>query len=161
MGPPAAPHSPYPRLVRACCGICTAQQRLLLSCSIGHQLLWTCQMITHFSTDISLMKGKGDRALWTTALLLLACWRNQWVKRRELLRRDYAYHRWTRRGLWGEDTRKDSWGQGHKGGLLVLSSCLPACFMTTQAFLFRSTLVEEVREEERVGNKAIFFVAFC
>lgn len=43
----------------------------------------------------------------------------------------------------------------------MLSLCLPACFLTTEAFLFRSTLVEEVREEERVGNKVIFLVAFC
>lgn len=113
----------------------------------GYQFLWTYHSFQYWR---QVWWGGRRIDFYEQHFLccLLACW-NQWVKLWELLRRDYTYHRWTRKGLQGEDTRKGSWGQGHKGGLLLLSSCLPVCFQTTQAFLFRGTLVAGVRGEEK------------
>lgn len=86
-------------------------------------------------------EGKGQICMNNTSSVARLLVEISELKHWELLRRDYTYHRWTRRGLWEEDTRKDSWGQGHKEGLLLLSPSLPVCFQTTQAFLFRGTLV--------------------
>lgn len=106
-------------------------------------------------------EGKGQICMNNTSSVACLLVEISELKHWELLRRDYTYHRWTRRGLWEEDTRKDSWGQGHKEGLLLLSLSLPVCFQTAQAFLFRGTLAIGVQGEKRFENEKVFLIAFC
>lgn len=125
--------------------ILSIPQRVLLPAPMG--LL----MIPHFSSSVW-WRERIDLYEHLFCHLLVEI---SELKHWELLRRDYTYHRWTRRGLWEEDTRKDSWGQGHKEGLFLPSPCLPVWFQTAQAFLFGGTLVIGVEREERFESEKV------